>query len=186
MPHRSTGGHGNSGYVYTDLAASPIWENTHYFPAQLLDPQTNPPAAGGNISDYWGSVHVNDLASADLKGGLLRFFVAEWEQITQNWVVYLLRDSITVGRNQWEDSTFFISSDPNDWLKIDGGLQKSLPNILVAPQQYGFGFDDNSIQPTGELGFDTFALSSVPEPSVIFLTLMGIGWFARFTKSRKK
>lgn len=184
MPHRNLGGQ-SGGYVYCNFAQSPAWNSNLYIPAQLLAPQINPPDAGGSLVGFQGSIYLNNLGTGNLHGAVMKFFVAEWEQVSEDWVVYMLNTPLVVGNDQWASTQFKITTAPKDWTKIDGGLNKSLGDILLAPQQYGFGFIGGITAPTGELGFDTFSLAPVPEPSSVLLTLYGIFWFGRFIFRKK-
>ncbi len=186
IPHSSTGGQGSSdtGYVYCDFSDSPAWIGGYYWPAQLLDAQNYPSGAGGDLTNHYGGVYTNNLNSADLNGANLNFFVCEWEQITQDYVVYMLNTPIAIGQGDWLGTTFQITDVEADWTKFDGGLNKSLGNILQSPQQYGFGFLEGTGAPTGVLGLDTFSVSTVPEPSAMMLSFFGLTWFIR-KKMRK-
>ena len=173
MPTRNQGGVADSGYAYCPLDSAPEWSQSIYVPAQLLDPQSNPPQAAGSLLGQNLTVSVNDLGSAVLYGANLYFFVAEWQEVAQTWILYMLNSPIAIGDDSWAETSLPISSDPNDWITIDGGLSKSVNDILAQPQQYGFALAGGNADPSGELGFDALTINAVPEPSVILLSLFG-------------
>ena len=194
MPHRSTGGQGSgdTGYVYCNLNEAGLWQpgtEDMYWPAYLVDAQNQPLGAGGNIADHYCSIFLNDLGSANLMDGTIHFFIGEYVDLGGGngaWTWFMLKKSVAVGNKQWEGTTFKISSNENDWTKFDGGAGIGFNDIITAPQQYGFGIKDVTAEPSGELGFDTFSISAVPEPASIALGFLGLCWLFRAVRKKSE
>ena len=193
MPHSSIGGQGtgDTGYVYCNLNEAGLWQpgtEDMYWPAYLVDAQNEPFGAAGDITDHYGSVFLNDLGTASLMNGTVHFFMGEYVDLGGGsglWTWFMLKEAVAVGNNEWVGTSFKISSDVNDWIEFDGGAGIELHDMLSAPQQYGFGIKDATGSPTGNLGFDTFAISAVPEPASMALAFFGLCWLVRVAGKKR-
>ncbi len=184
MEHSATGGVSDSGYVFCDLSKAGIWQpgsEDMYWPAYLLDDQSQLAGPIGSISDHFFSIYLNDLGSANLMDGSIHFFVGEYidNAGSGTWTWFLLKESVSIGANDWQKSMFKISSNEEDWIKYDGGAGLTLDYLLTGPQQLGFAIKDTKGEVQGELGFDSLTISAVPEPSVVLLSIWGFVWLTR-------
>jgi len=195
MHHSMTGGQSsgpgslNAGYVYCDLSEAGVWQpgvEDMYWPAYLVDAQNKPAGAAGSLANHIGSVYTNGFGSLNLMSATMHFFIGEYidQGGTGVWTWFMLKNPITIGLSKWQKSYFFISSDVNDWIEVDGGAGIDLATMLSAPQQIGFGLANAQGDLTGTLGFDTFSVSPIPEPSAMLLSLLGISWLFRQMKRR--
>lgn len=170
----STGGVADSGYAWTPLDELAEWV---YTPGSRF-----PLAAYGGVRQQ--ALHAVDLLErnvvtlslnpacrvegvpapeADLKGGMLGFWVGRWTSETNHTFYRYLREPLLMGTGGWTGSRLTLTSHPVDWQLLSGvGPDRAAPlaEILADPQQWGIGLFGASTTPAGVLGFDRLSVVS--------------------------
>lgn len=169
------GGVDGSGFVVADLGKQISWPKdvwafyplynlawSKYVGAKPVNLLLTPLVSVSVNAAPWATVDPLRASPADLAGGELRFWIAEWNSKTNHAVYSYRRSVFPVGVGGWVGSSVTLMPDPRAWeLHAFAGEPHSLPEIMAYPQQWGFAVvgAHPGAHPTGSLGFDELRVS---------------------------
>jgi len=123
---------------------------------------TGETAGLAHFADAEVHVALNDLESAPLPPGSVRFFVGEIDP-SEAVRVYVYGEPFAAdAAGQWQASTVILSPDPARWQSL-GELDRRLGELLDAPPLWGLAIVAPAAPPTGRLGIDAFEIRFQPE-----------------------
>ena len=160
---RVASGGADGGYARSRLAlltanvAADLW-----WPCYRAPPTSE--SVNGDFTDASLSVALNDLGTADLQGGSLRFFVGEWDAGSSTntfWIYRTPLDTATAGA--WRTRHLQLTAVEGDWDVRGDAPHRALADVLIRPQQWGFVIVGGvRAAPQGLLGFDSLRVTTGP------------------------
>jgi len=170
MVHVPSGGAGGlgDGYVKTPLSQlvpAQIHTLDALWPAYLDEPTKDPDQRLNLNNDPIIKVRLNDLGSANLQGGAVYFFIGTWVD-ESNQVFWRYNEPLTINADSWAIKSVIDVRGGNWVVIVHDGMPGAVPeDFYNDPPQYGFVIQgqDDDVQLTGELGFDSFANVTDPQ-----------------------
>jgi hypothetical protein len=170
-----TGGAGPapSGYVTADASDATSWTPTgvgNYFLAYAYDSWHSIDLA----TDPLVYIALRDGGGLDLKGGVLRFWIGEYnddgpggKDTTLSF--YFYDRVLSYGTAEWVVGS--IDTSGGSWVQFANQGGRPVASLLKQPQQWGFGLFGASADPAGTLALDNFG---VPLPAPLPLVALGL------------
>jgi len=183
----SSGGVGNSGYVWGDDSRWSI--DTPENPHSILSFIIYRDWVGGSsldLRDARMSVALRGDA-LDLKGGSVYFWVLG-EGRTTRW--HLTTSPLDVADGQWGSlQSVTLANDESLWHRSwswNASNPASLDQVLRSADSYGFSFVGFSEEVTGTFSMDQLSLVAVPEPTGLVLLTTGAAFLCLIRKRKRR
>jgi len=183
----SSGGVGNSGYVWGDDSRWRI--DTPEDPHSILSFIVYRRWIGGgtlDLRDARMSVSLRGDA-LDLKGGSVYFWVLGHGGGTTRW--HLTTSPLDVADGEWDSlQSVILANDESLWHRSWAWENNpaSLDQVLRSADSYGFSFVGFSEEVTGRFSMDQLSLVAVPEPTGLLLWSTGAAFLYLVRKRNRR